>query len=63
MSEVKEDMLAMATIQTFPARKKRVRRKRQGEGKSRTLTWLALKAGAKANLDKTALVKEEPYGY
>jgi len=56
-------MLAMATIQTFPARKKRVRRKRQGEGKSRTLTWLALKAGAKANLDKTALVKEESYGY
>jgi hypothetical protein len=28
-----------------------------------TLTWLALKESAKANLDKTALVKEESHGY
>jgi len=32
-------MLAMATIQAFSARMKRVGRTRQGEGKSTTLTW------------------------
>jgi hypothetical protein len=63
VSEIKEGMLAIAAIQTFPARRKRVFRKRQGEGKSMTLTWLALKESAKANQDKTALVKEESHGY
>ncbi len=28
-----------------------------------TLSWLALKESAKANLDKTAQVKEESHGY
>src|SRR5215216_2906637 len=32
-------MFALATIQAFPARMKRVGRTRQGEGESTTLTW------------------------
>jgi fatty-acyl-CoA synthase len=50
-------MFALATIQAFPARMKRVGRTRQGEGESTTLTWRGALFSAMPNWTKQHRLK------